>query len=117
MYDIATKTVNKLSGELSTAFVEAAEANSDEEKGGAASASNTVESKILYADGAEDRIGEEAAEGDLTDSASDFVESKVPSSQSDLETEASEQMESFVDLAGNAVQPEVSSGYSRTDHN
>lgn len=31
MYDIATKTVSKLSGELSSAFVEAAEANSDDE--------------------------------------------------------------------------------------
>lgn len=31
MYDIATKSVSKLSGELSSAFVEAAEANSDDE--------------------------------------------------------------------------------------
>ncbi|KAF7283076.1 hypothetical protein GWI33_001482 [Rhynchophorus ferrugineus] len=42
MYDIATKTVSKLSGELSSAFVEAAEANSDDET----TSSDKVETKI-----------------------------------------------------------------------
>lgn len=31
MYDVSTKTVSKLSGELSSAFVEAAESNVDDE--------------------------------------------------------------------------------------
>lgn len=135
MYDIATRTVNKLSGELSTAFVEAAEANAEEDKnpGEIASASNRVESKVPYADGAEDRLDEEVLESDLTDSASDFIESKVPiidPTQADLETEASEQLESFMDVAGMAIHPQadlaavpsdskvsITSGYSRTEYN
>lgn len=134
MYDIATQTVNKLSGELSTAFVEAAEANADEEKtpGEAVSGTNTVESKVPYTDGAEDRIDKEVLDGDLSDSASDFVESKVPinPAQSDLETEASELVESFVDVAGIAMHPQshltalpsdskvsITSGYSKTEYN
>lgn len=132
MYDIATKTVNKLSGELSSAFVEAAEANA-EEPGEAVSPSNAVEAKLPYPDGAEDRIDTGVSEGDLSDSASDFVESRVPiidPTQGDLETEASEQLESFVDVAGMAVHPQkdltavesgsrvsITSGYSRTEYN
>lgn len=126
MYDIATKTVNKLSGELSAAFVEAAEANAEEEKtpGEVASGSNTVESRVTYA---EDRLDEGISESDLSDSASDFVESKVPivdSPQGDLETDASELVESFLDVA---VRPQserisnsevsISSGYSKLERN
>lgn len=47
MYDVATQTVSKLSGELSSAFVEAAEANSnDDDTSG--SASDIVETRIEY---------------------------------------------------------------------
>lgn len=44
MYDIATKTVSKLSGELSSAFVEAAEANSSDDV--TAAASSVIESRV-----------------------------------------------------------------------
>lgn len=133
MYDIATRTVNKLSGELSTAFVEAAEANAEEDKTPdvASSTSNKIESKVSFIDTAEDRIDKEVSDSDLTDSASDVVESKVPivdPTQTDLETEASEQLESFVDVAGIATYPQadltalasdskvsITSGYSRTE--
>lgn len=131
MYDIATKTVNKLSGELSAAFVEAAEANAEEEKAPAelaSASSNTVESKAAYPDGAEDRLDEEILEGDLSDSASDFIETRVPivePVQGDLETEASERVESFVDInsqkdvsaltSGSGVS--ISTGYSRFERN
>lgn len=46
MYDVSTQTVSKLSGELSSAFVEAAEANSNDDT--SASASSTVENKVPY---------------------------------------------------------------------
>lgn len=118
MYDIATKTVNKLSGELSAAFVEAAEANADEEStpGEVASASNTIESKVTYANNAEDRF-------DQDDSASDFVETV-----SDLQTDASEQLESFMDIDGLTIQKDrstlasnsgvsISTGYSKLERN
>lgn len=131
MYDIATKTVNKLSGELSAAFVEAAEANADEEKAPAelaSASSNTVELKATYPDSAEDRLDEEISESDLSDSASDFIESKVPivePSQGDLATDASEQVESLVNadsqknvsVSENGSGVSISSGYSRFERN
>lgn len=132
MYDIATKTVNKLSGELSAAFVEAAEANAEEEKtlGEVASPTNTIESKVAYSEGAEDRLDEQISESDLSDSASDIIESKVPSDspESDLATDASEQIESFVNVDGVPVPDQkdviasdsgvsISTGYSRLEHN
>lgn len=46
MYDVGTQTVSKLSGELSSAFVEAAEANSNDEP--SASASNVIENRIPF---------------------------------------------------------------------
>lgn len=134
MYDIATKTVSKLNGELSAAFVEAAESNVDEEKDITAS-TNIIETRIPYP---EDRIdlesGSHIVSDELADSASEYVESKVPiidPTQTDLETEASEQLESFVDISGMPVQDDltaaasdnlsnqvsISSGYSRTEIN
>lgn len=43
MYDVASKTVSKLSGELSSAFVEAAESNASDE---IPEASQVYESRI-----------------------------------------------------------------------
>lgn len=45
MYDVATQTVSKLNGELSSAFVEAAEANSDDTE---VAASETVHRVVAY---------------------------------------------------------------------
>lgn len=129
MYDIATQTVNKLNGELSAAFVDAAEANAEEEKStnDEDSSSNALESRVPYPDTAEDRIDTDV---DQSGSASDFIETNVPVAdpiEADLETEASEQLESFVDISGTPIHPRedltsgdqisISSGYSKTDHN
>lgn len=46
MYDVASKTVSKLDGELSTAFVDAAEANSANDS--ETSASEIVEMRVPY---------------------------------------------------------------------
>lgn len=142
MYDIATKTVSKLSGELSSAFVDAAETNSRHAPGGSAAASNVVETRVPYPEGASiDRkdVFIETSEKDLENSASEFVEAKIPlidPTQSDNLGDASEQLESFVDISGMPVQPQgdlavaasdagglaaeqvsISSGYSKTGSN
>ncbi|KAJ8935160.1 hypothetical protein NQ314_012979 [Rhamnusium bicolor] len=105
MYDVATQTVSKLSGELSSAFVEAAEANSEDnpEEGTRSAASNIVP---------------------IID----------PMQEEDMETDASEQLESFVDTSGLRVSSQgdltvsdgelnslenqilINSGYSKTGH-
>lgn len=106
MYDVATQTVSRLSGELSSAFVEAAEANSfgdEDKKDTKAAASSLVETRVLY-DGA--NRNSVPSDVEFEDSASDFVESKVPiidPIQGDLESEASEHLESFVDVSGMPV--------------
>ncbi|KAF2893862.1 hypothetical protein ILUMI_12303 [Ignelater luminosus] len=147
MYDIATQTVSKLSGELSSAFVDAAETNSRHAPGGsaaasAAAASNVVEMRVPYPEGVSiDRkdVSGETFEKDLEDSASEYVEAKIPlidPTQSDNLGDASEQLESFVDISGMPVQPQgdlavaasdadvlaakqvsISSGYSKTGSN
>ncbi|XP_023311770.1 bromodomain-containing protein 4-like [Anoplophora glabripennis] len=140
MYDVATQTVSKLSGELSSAFVEAAEANSEgspEEP--TAAESNVVETRVPF-EGNIERADVAPPGSDLDESASDVKESKIPiidpSQEEDLETEASEQLGSFVDTSGIPVKTEedliasgselylnsvdnnvlISSGYSRSDH-
>lgn len=55
MYDVATQTVNKLSGELSSAFVEAAEANSNDGDV-VSSSSEIVENSIPFPKTEIDRI-------------------------------------------------------------
>ncbi|XP_064211606.1 bromodomain-containing protein 4 isoform X2 [Tribolium castaneum] len=82
MYDLATQTVSKLNGELSSAFVNAAEANSLK---------------------------------DTKASASEIVETRVPviDPQSDLETEASENLESFVDVSGIPVDDDLTASETR----
>lgn len=109
MYDVASKTVSKLSGELSSAFVDAADANTEDS---AVAASNLVEvrvpsPKIINPD----RID---IPSDLDSSASDILTSKVriiDPVESDLEPEASEQLERFVDISGQDLEP---SGHSLT---
>ncbi|CAG9813102.1 unnamed protein product [Phaedon cochleariae] len=72
MYDVATQTVSKLSGELSSAFVEAAEANSEDEAQQVA-ASNTIENIVAYR-GEIDR--HDLEDDELAGAASDIDESK-----------------------------------------
>ncbi|KAJ8942656.1 hypothetical protein NQ318_013369 [Aromia moschata] len=93
MYDVATKTVSKLSGELSSAFVEAAEANSDDapDNAEAAAASNIIETRVPY-------------EGDID--RQDVPAVDLASQDEVMETaEASEQLESFVDASGARTDP------------
>ncbi|KAF5301341.1 hypothetical protein FQA39_LY10739 [Lamprigera yunnana] len=93
MYDLSTQTVSKLSGELSSAFVDAAETNSQQ-------ASTSV---------AETRVSHPAEKKEFHSGL-----------ESDTLSEASEQSESFVDISGKPVQEDLliaagdSSGYSET---
>lgn len=131
MYDVSTQTVSKLSGELSAAFVDAAESNANEEKD--PSPSDIVETRIPYTEGDVKENIQDLSD-DQVESESEYVESKVPiidPMQADLETEASEQLESFADISGMPVHSggdllasasssldnrvSISSGYSRTD--
>ncbi|CAH1168774.1 unnamed protein product [Phyllotreta striolata] len=85
MYDVGTQSVSKLNGELSSAFVEAAEANSVEKQA------------------ATDRRDK----GDLEDASSENHEARVPIidplQEEDMETQASEHLESFVDISGHPI--------------
>lgn len=91
MYDVPTKTVSKLSGELSSAFVEAAESNVNEDDIEVLpDASEIIETRIS---------------SDLDDSPSNIVEQFVDISKDD-------------DLSMSASNSEniilVNSGYSKT---
>lgn len=86
MYDLATQTVSKLNGELSSAFVNAAEANSVKDT--KASASEIVETRVPY-------------------------EVPIIDPQGDLETEASEHLESFVDVSGIPVDDDLTTSESQ----
>lgn len=103
MYDIATKTVSKLSGELSTAFVDAAEANTDD---ATVAASNLVEVRVPPPQNIHpDRVDDLSS--DLDHSPSEIVESKIriiDPLETELEPEASEQLERFVDVSGQDLQ-------------
>ncbi|KAJ8925521.1 hypothetical protein NQ315_009360, partial [Exocentrus adspersus] len=137
MYDVATQTVSKLSGELSSAFVEAAEANSDgKNEDTAGDASNVEETRVSLN---VDRADTDTTDLALEESASGIVEAKIPiidlsKDQEDMETDASEQLASFVDVAGMPISSKedlamsgsefysnsqdvlISSSYSKTDH-
>lgn len=97
MYDVATQTVNKLDGELSSAFVEAAEANSNDNAEDSA-ASNIVETTVPFP-------GKRNIQhfSDFELSARDKFESKVPIIDTlhdeDMETQASEKLGNFVDIS------------------
>ncbi|XP_056629836.1 uncharacterized protein LOC130440597 [Diorhabda sublineata] len=97
MYDVATQTVNKLDGELSSAFVEAAEANSDDSAEDFAS-SNIVETTVPLQ---LQKSGQSFSDFEM--SARSNIESKVPiiniSQDEDMETQASEQLGNFVDIS------------------
>ncbi|XP_025832147.1 mediator of RNA polymerase II transcription subunit 15-like [Agrilus planipennis] len=141
MYDLNTKTVSKLSGELSSAFVEAAEANTSDNLE-AIAPSNIVETRVPYPDiDRRDLVAftDEDFQYDLSDASSQLVESRIPiidpmeeKDEDEYEVEASEQLEQFVDISGLKVRPEdlaaaasdnlenqviVSSGYSKTGSN
>ena len=83
MYDIATQTVSKLDGELSSAFVDAAEANSSDPDT-KTSASSIVETRV-----------------------------PVPDPDDDLEAHGSENLESFVDVSGIPVGDDLTASESR----
>lgn len=104
MYDVATKSVSKLDGELSTAFVEAAETNTsnENEDENAPSASNLIETKLPAPDGLI-ALQDDDLIDDLDQAASEYVEMKVPiidPTTSDLQADGSEQFERFVDVSG-----------------
>lgn len=105
MYDIGTKTVSKLDGELSTAFVEAAETNSSDENDNKTSSSDLIETKLPAPDSNSLKLNEDT--DDLDEAASEYVESsKVPiidPSKSDLKADGTEQFEKFVDISGMEV--------------
>lgn len=106
MYEVSTQTVSKLSGELSSAFVDAAEANADKdaEVESTVAASNRIETRVPYTGEIDRKDTFETS--DLNGEASEFDESKIPiidPMQGDLDTEASEQLESFVDFSGRAL--------------
>lgn len=89
MYDISSGTVNKMSGDLSNAFVEAAENNS---------LSKDIEQLAIEGEGTPE----------------DFKKHK-----SELEAEGSENVPLFVDISGlsldqKASQVSITSGYSKT---
>lgn len=105
MYDVSTKTVSKLDGELSAAFVQAAETNTKEEDA-SPSSSNLIETKLPAPDGLTS-LQQHDVEDDLIDdlesSASEYVEMKVPiidPTTSDLHADGTEQFERFVDVSG-----------------
>ncbi|KAF5307217.1 hypothetical protein FQR65_LT00733 [Abscondita terminalis] len=110
MYDLATQTVSKLSGELSSAFVDAAETNSQQNLDPIQSASSDIiETRIPYSDSI---INQKSSNlrADLEESASEYVHAKVPvidPAHSDNLSEASEQLESFVNIAGMPVQEDL----------
>lgn len=106
MYDIGTQTVSKLSGELSSAFVDAAETNSKQAAPLAGASSNVVETRVPSP--TQDHIYVEE-EADLVDAATDFDETKIPvidPTKDDNLSEASEQLESFVDVSGMPINPQ-----------
>ncbi|KAG5865657.1 hypothetical protein JTB14_026178 [Gonioctena quinquepunctata] len=128
MYDVVSQTVTKLSGELSSAFVDAAEANSEDNE--ATAASNLIERRVSYTG---EPVSPGHTDGDLEDSASDINESKIPIidplQDEDMDTEASENLERFVDISGRPIEDfavsnsnllenhfEMSSTYSKTGH-
>lgn len=136
MYDVPTQTVSKLSGELSSAFVEAAESNTKGKRETVTISegeSNIIETKVPKPDTYSSRIDAEPTfSEDLSSAASELSESRIPiidPMASDLETEASEQLESFVDISGLPIHPQgdlnvaensveahvdMNSGYSKT---
>lgn len=98
MYDVGSKSVSKLSGELSSAFVDAADANTDDTS---VAASNLVEVRVPSPENVNPK--ETYIVSDLEDSPSDISESRVriiDPMDSELEPEASEQLEKFVDISG-----------------
>lgn len=93
MYDIASGNVNKLDGDLSNAFVEAAENNS---------LSKDIESLAIEGEGTPENFDKDESD--------------------DVAAEGSENVPLFVDLSGlkldqgNTNQVSISSGYSKTKH-
>ncbi|KAK4885481.1 hypothetical protein RN001_001752 [Aquatica leii] len=118
MYDLATQTVSKLSGELSSAFVDAAETNSQQNLAPLQPASsNVVETRIPYPHGAVEKQTFYVND-DLEEGASEYVNANVPvfdPVESDSFSEPSEQLESFVDISGMPVQEDLLAAASNLD--
>lgn len=138
MYDIATKTVNKLSGELSSAFVDAAETNSKQNIDKITGLSSDIVETVVPYPNREGLSKFQESDDDLLISASEYIDSKIPiidPTQDDNFSSASEQLEKFVDISGMPVHPRddlqvaassedalsnhvlISSGYSKTGSN
>lgn len=115
MYDVGTMSVSKLDGELSAAFVDAAESNTSEEKEDVSSpaASNLVETKVPAPEGLDFAQLQASNDDDieLQPAASELFETRVPiidPMQGDLETAGSEQLEQFVDIDSDDLMPAAS---------
>lgn len=116
MYDISSGNVNKLDGELSNAFVEAAENNS---------LSKNIEKLAIAGDGSpenfekHDKVEEPGLEnygkGEDTE-----IEDDEEKEESDSEAEGSVNVPFLVDLSGLSIDQEnsnrvsIASGYSKT---
>ncbi|VEN37633.1 unnamed protein product, partial [Callosobruchus maculatus] len=86
MYDVATQTVSKLSGELSSAFVEAAEANSAPSGDGQVAASSMIETKVPF------------PQQDWSESGTNILERRM-SVQDDMDTDTTDQLEKTVEAS------------------
>lgn len=130
MYDIATKSVSKLSGDLSSAFVEAAETNAQDSP--ILEPTNRIENKSPDEYHKDEIDRKDTIQRDLSESPSEYYETKT-SVDDIMLAEASEQIESveipsgitkFGDLqvesnnlsAGGSL-VSISSGYSKTGSN
>ena len=102
MYDVATQSVSKLSGELSSAFVDAAEANTENDSEDSSGASSNLVEIRVRATG--DRFDtEDEPNTDLAGAPSENFENRIPlidAEEFDLSPGASEQLESFIDISG-----------------
>lgn len=130
MYDISTKSVSKLSGDLSSAFVEAAETNAQDSP--VSEPTNRIENKTPYEYHKDEIDRKDTIPRDLSESPSEYYETKT-SVDDIMLAEASEQFESveippgvtkFGDLqvdsnnlSADGSLVSISSGYSKTGSN
>lgn len=105
MYDIATQHANKLSGELSSAFVNVAEENAN---------AQDMDNSSISDSGIVQQMAQRRADDDVNDAAEEFDSLGVQSEQVPavvgLMLPAASQQQQLISLNGNQVQ--INSGYS-----
>lgn len=98
MYDLASKSVSKLNGDLSTSFVEVAESNAkNQDLDTSALIDPMDEEREEHDDQDEEEDDEKVAEG------SEIHEVRVPFPDHDLDVESSDRFEQFVDVSGMSI--------------